>query len=64
MNWQSWLVLAILVAIVVAIIGRWIDNKRHGRSSCACGGNCGACGMRCHAHSAESVADDADEEEQ
>ncbi len=50
MNWQSWLTLAILIAILAAIIARWIYNKRHGKSSCACGGNCGACGMGCGAH--------------
>lgn len=58
MNWQSWLTLAILVVIVTAIIAGWIYNKRHGRSSCACGGNCGACGMHCHEHSAKSFTDE------
>lgn len=58
MNWQSWLILAILVVILTAIIARWIDNKRHGRSSCACGRNCGACGMNCRHHSVDSSADE------
>ncbi|MGN0647010.1 MAG: FeoB-associated Cys-rich membrane protein [Oscillospiraceae bacterium] len=58
MNWQSWLTLAILAAILTAIIVRWIYNKRNGKSSCGCGGNCGACGMGCHRHPAESAADE------
>ncbi len=58
MNWQSWLILAILVVILTAIIARWIDNKRHGRFSCACGRNCGACGMNCRNHSADFSADE------
>lgn len=58
MNWQSWLTLAILAAILTAIVARGIYNKRHGKSSCACGGNCGACGMGCHSHPAKSPADE------
>ena len=30
--------------VFVAIVGRGIYNKRHGRGGCSCGGNCGSCG--------------------
>ena len=30
--------------LFVAIVGRGIYNKRHGRGGCSCGGDCGACG--------------------
>ena len=53
MNWQSWLVLAVIVAILVA---RGIYNRRRGRSSCSCGGNCGACGMGCGSHKQDEAA--------
>lgn len=36
----------------VAIIANEIYKKKKGRSSCSCGGNCGACGL-CHSHNHE-----------
>lgn len=56
MNWQSWLVLAVIIAILTAIVARGIYNKRSGRSSCSCGGNCGACGMGCGRRSEDEAA--------
>ena len=56
MNWQSWLVLAVIVAILAAIAARGIYNKRRGKSSCSCGGNCGACGMGCGSHKQDEAA--------
>lgn len=50
MNWQSWIVLGIIVAVVAAIVIHEINNRRKGKSSCACGGNCGACGVGCGCH--------------
>ena len=48
MNWQSWLVLAILAAIIIAIIVTAVRNKKKGKTSCSCG--CGGCAFKetCH----------------
>jgi len=34
----------IVLVVFVAIVGRGIYNKRHGKRGCSCGGNCGSCG--------------------
>ena len=43
--WPTILVSAVLVAILTAIVVCWIKRKKSGKSSCSCGGNCGACGL-------------------
>ena len=42
-------IIAALIVLVVfaAIVGKGIYNRRHGKSGCSCGGDCGACGG-CH----------------
>ncbi len=36
-----------LLAVVAAIVGRGLWNRRHGKGGCSCGGDCGSCGA-CH----------------
>lgn len=50
MNWPSVLILLGLTAITAAIIITGIRNKKQGKSSCSCGGKCGACPMGCSCH--------------
>ena len=38
----------IILVIFVAIVGRGIYNRKHGKSGCSCGGDCGCCGGACH----------------
>lgn len=38
----------LVAAIFIAIVARGIYNKKHGKGSCSCGGDCGACGGACH----------------
>ena len=47
MPWLSYVLVAIIAAVFVAIVVCGIRNKIKGKSSCSCGGNCGACGL-CH----------------
>ncbi|MBR4867589.1 MAG: FeoB-associated Cys-rich membrane protein [Clostridia bacterium] len=48
MNWQSWLIVAVLAVILIAIIVNFVLNKKKGKSSCSCG--CGGCAFKdtCH----------------
>ncbi len=48
MNFQSYIILAVVIAVFLAIVIKGIKNKKEGKSSCSCGGNCGSCGMDCH----------------
>lgn len=48
MNLSSAIILSVLIVIFVAIIASEIIKKKKGRSSCNCGGSCGACSMNCH----------------
>ncbi len=42
------IILTILIAVVVsAVIIKGIKNKKEGKHSCSCGGNCAACPMSC-----------------
>ncbi|MBO5912842.1 MAG: FeoB-associated Cys-rich membrane protein [Clostridia bacterium] len=43
MNLPTIIVASIVAAIVIAIVVFGIRNKKKGKSSCSCGGNCGAC---------------------
>ena len=47
MDWPTVIVASIVGIIFVAIIAHSIVNKKRGKSTCSCGGNCGACGMNC-----------------
>jgi len=48
MNPPTIIVASIIAAIFVVIIVKGILDKKKGKSSCSCGGSCGACGMGCH----------------
>lgn len=47
MDWPTIIIASIVAIVFVAIIARGIVNKKKGKSSCSCGGNCGACGLNC-----------------
>lgn len=48
--WPSIIILSLIVAAVVAVAVGEILKKKKGKSSCSCGGACGACpmGNSCH----------------
>ena len=50
MDGLSILILGLILAGVVAVILREIRLRKQGKSSCSCGGSCGACPMSgsCH----------------
>ena len=50
MNVPTLIVLAMVTAALAAIIIGQIRRKKQGKSSCSCGGSCGACPMSgsCH----------------
>jgi len=45
MPWLSYLLIGVIAAAFISIIVVGVINKKKGRSSCSCGGNCGACGL-------------------
>ena len=45
MNWQTIVGIVILALLVIAIIVKSIIDKKKGKSSCSCGGNCSACNV-------------------
>ena len=51
MNLPTILVLLAVVAIVGAIVGKMIRDKKKGKSSCSCG--CGGCPMSGTCHGAQ-----------
>ena len=48
MNLPTILIGLLVLAVFAAIVARGVYNKKHGRSGCSCGGDCGACGGSCH----------------
>lgn len=46
-----------IFTVCAAITYRGIQNRRHGKSSCSCGGSCGSCGCSglCHSHHKETT---------
>lgn len=42
--WLSYVLIGLIAAAFVSVVAIGIRNKRQGKSSCSCGGNCGACG--------------------
>ena len=43
------IIIATVIAVIfIAVIVNEVRKKKSGKSSCSCGGNCGACGMGCH----------------
>ena len=45
MNLATFIVGAVIAAIVFAVIATEIKNKKNGK--CSCNGNCGTCGSNC-----------------
>lgn len=45
--WPTIIIASLIGVIFVAIVVNEIVKKIKGKSSCSCGGNCGACGL-CH----------------
>ncbi|MBE6634883.1 MAG: FeoB-associated Cys-rich membrane protein [Ruminococcaceae bacterium] len=39
------IVAGIVAALFIAVTAKMIIDKKKGKSSCSCGGNCGACGL-------------------
>ena len=51
MNAPTLVVLALVVLLVAAVVGKLIRDKRAGKHACSCGGSCGGCANQCHCHS-------------
>ena len=47
MNLPTILIGLLVLAVFAAIVARGVYNKKHGRSGCSCGGDCGHC-KGCH----------------
>ena len=43
MNWETIVGLVIVASLVISILVKSIIDKKKGKTSCSCGGNCGAC---------------------
>ena len=43
----SWIVGGVVLLVVVAVIAKMIKDKKAGKSSCSCGGDCSKC-KHCH----------------
>ena len=56
--WPTVIVASVIGGIFAWIVAVQIRNKRQGKSSCSCGGNCGVCGMNCHGQAPK--ADDSE----
>ena len=41
MNAPTIIAALIVLVVFVAIVGKGIYNRRHGKGGCSCGGNCG-----------------------
>ena len=48
MEWLSYVLIAVIAFAFVSVIVRGVINRKKGKPSCSCGGNCGACTL-CHA---------------
>lgn len=50
MNAPTIIIGLIILAVFASIVGKGIYNRRHGKSSCSCGGGCSgcACSGMCH----------------
>ena len=44
---ETWIVGGILAAIVALVIRKMIADKKNGKGSCSCGGDCSCC-KGCH----------------
>ena len=47
----SIIIIAVIVLALGAVVAFRIINKKKGKSSCSCGGSCGACPMGAACHS-------------
>lgn len=43
MNAPTIIIAAVVLAIFVAIVARGVYNRKHHKSSCGCGSDCGGC---------------------
>lgn len=49
-NAASIAVVLVLAVVVALIVWKMVRDKKSGRSSCSCGGNCASCGACRSAH--------------
>ena len=55
MNAPTIIAALIVLMVFVAIVGKGIYNRRHGKGGCSCGGSCGSCGACSACHGAKTV---------
>lgn len=54
-NLASVIVALVVLAIVGLIVWKLAKDKKRGKGSCSCGGECGSCGACSHCHSAAAA---------
>lgn len=45
MNIWDVVIIAVIAALLAGVIWKLVSDRRKGKSSCGCGGNCSACGV-------------------
>ena len=48
MNLPTILVLTLVILLLGGIVCKSVRDKKQGKHTCACGGDCSACGGVCH----------------
>ncbi|MBR5340799.1 MAG: FeoB-associated Cys-rich membrane protein [Erysipelotrichaceae bacterium] len=55
-NLSNIIVISAVGAILYLCIRTLLNDKKKGKPSCACGGNCSSCAMCCHALDLRKIA--------
>lgn len=48
MNFSTIAVLTLVIALFGGLVCKAVRDKKQGKHSCACGGDCSACAGKCH----------------
>ena len=48
MNLPTVLVLILVIALFAGLVTKSVLDKKKGKHTCACGGDCSACAGKCH----------------
>ena len=47
MNLPTVIVLILVIGLFVVLLAKTVTDKKNGKHSCSCGGDCSACGGNC-----------------
>lgn len=56
MNFSTIFVACIVAVVLLAIVVTAVQNKKKGKHTCSCGGNCGGCAMSGSCHGGETCS--------